>query len=192
MKHNLSNILDVGIRLFQLKGYNATGTEEILKSGNYPRSSFYYHFKNKEGFASKILERYGENSSMFYASILLNKDYGNAVDRLEQFVDVMSKMAKEKEFNTECLIQKFSSECAGVNDNLKQVTRKQLDKLIGIVSTCIAEGQTEKVIQTEDTSIDAAQRFQALLYGSFIQARLHSDANIMSKNLKNEIERLKV
>ncbi|WP_298537682.1 TetR/AcrR family transcriptional regulator [uncultured Algibacter sp.] len=191
MKHNLNNILQTGTDLFQKKGYTGTGTDEILKSGNYPRSSFYYHFKNKEGFAIKVLERYGENSQHFYSSILLNKQGGNSAERLEKFVSIIADSSENKNFESECLIQKFATECAGINTNLKDTTKVQLDKLLSITSECIQQGQNEGFFHKKATSIDLAKKFQAILYGSFIQARLNNSADIMIQLLNDEIQKLK-
>ena len=39
-------ILTAASRLFQTKGYNATGLNEILKESDSPKGSLYYYFSN--------------------------------------------------------------------------------------------------------------------------------------------------
>ena len=58
-------ILDTASKLFQIKGYNATGLNEILKESGSPKGSLYYYFPNgKEELAveaiklaSKVIEK---------------------------------------------------------------------------------------------------------------------------------------
>jgi len=54
-KHSKEHVIEVGEELFKSQGFHNTGTEDILKKSEYPRSSFYYHFKSKENFAVQVL-----------------------------------------------------------------------------------------------------------------------------------------
>ncbi len=56
MKHDINTVIETGQELFRTQGYFNTGTEEILKSSGYPRSSFYYHFKSKDDLYIQIVE----------------------------------------------------------------------------------------------------------------------------------------
>ena len=72
-KHDKDYVIKIGEELFKTQGYHNTGTEDILKKSEYPRSSFYYTFKSKEGFAIQVLENYGTNAAQFYQSVLGNQ-----------------------------------------------------------------------------------------------------------------------
>ncbi|SHJ54012.1 TetR/AcrR family transcriptional regulator [Parasporobacterium paucivorans] len=55
-------ILEAACRLFETKGYNATGLNEILKESGAPKGSLYYHFPNgKEELALAAINLAGEN-----------------------------------------------------------------------------------------------------------------------------------
>ena len=41
-------LLSAGVVALTTKGFSATGIDEILKSVNVPKGSFYHYFKNKE------------------------------------------------------------------------------------------------------------------------------------------------
>ena len=129
MKHDINTVIEAGQELFQSQGYFNTGTEEILEKSGYPRSSFYYHFKSKEGFASQVLENYGESAAAFYRDQLFGDATTEPLDRIWSFVEKMVDLAIERNFKTECLVQKFSIECAGMNESLREVTRKQINKI---------------------------------------------------------------
>lgn len=182
-KHNKESVIKVGQELFTTAGYHNTGTEEILNQSDYPRSSFYYHFKSKEKFAEQVLEYYGDNSATFYKSILEDKKVKSAIKRLEIFSAFIANMAATNEFKSECLIQKFSVECAGNNETLRDCTQKQLHKLLIVLENCIEEGQLLGEIRTNISAMEMAKFLHAQLYGGFLLSRLQNDVSILKNNL---------
>lgn len=187
-KHSKENVIKVGQDLFKTVGYYNTGTEEILKQSDYPRSSFYYNFKSKEKFAEHVIEYYGNNSVIFYSSVLENQKVKSPLKRFEQFCVIIADMAEKNKFGSECLIQKFSAECAGHNENLRAISQKQLEKLLTIHKNCIEEGQLKGEIRTDIESIEMAKFIQAQLYGGFLLARLQSDITVLKNNLKYALD----
>ncbi|RAV29792.1 TetR/AcrR family transcriptional regulator [Sinomicrobium soli] len=51
-------LLDKGLQLLWSKGYNGTSVNDIVKTANVPKGSFYFYFDSKEDFAVKALKRY--------------------------------------------------------------------------------------------------------------------------------------
>lgn len=191
-RHDINRVIQVGQELFQSQGYFNTGTEEILEKSNYPRSSFYYHFKSKEGFASRVLEQYGDGAAEFYRSHLLEGSEGAASEKLEKFADMMTDMALEKEFRSECLVQKLSIECAGFNEVLRISTERQLNKILTVLSTCISEGQSQGEIRQDIDSMEMAEMVQAQLFGSFVIGRLTRNSEGMRKNIKRVLDYIRI
>ena len=187
MKHDINTVIEAGQELFQSQGYFNTGTEEILEKSGYPRSSFYYHFKSKEGFASQVLENYGESAAAFYRDQLLGDATTEPLDRIWSFVEKMVDLAIERNFKTECLVQKFSIECAGMNESLREVTRKQINKILDVLEECVVEGQQIGGIRENLNSREVAELIQSQLYGSFILGRLSGDGEGMKKSMKSAI-----
>ncbi|OUS00400.1 hypothetical protein A9Q86_10540 [Flavobacteriales bacterium 33_180_T64] len=191
-KHNKEDVIKVGQDLFKTVGYYNTGTEEILKESNYPRSSFYYNFKSKEKFAEHVLEYYGNNSVKFYSSILKDPKVKSPLKRFELFSILITDIAHKNEFKSECLIQKFSVECAGNNENLRDATQKQLNKLLQIFKNCIEEGQSIGEFRTDIASIEMAKFIHAQLYGGFLLSRLDNDISVLRNNLKHALDFIKI
>jgi TetR/AcrR family transcriptional repressor of lmrAB and yxaGH operons len=53
--------IETASRLFEVKGYNATGLNEILAESGAPKGSLYYHFpKGKEQLALESINSAGE------------------------------------------------------------------------------------------------------------------------------------
>ena len=49
------DILDKSADIMYLKGYNATGVQEIADAAGIPKGSFYNYFDNKEQFAIELM-----------------------------------------------------------------------------------------------------------------------------------------
>ena len=82
MKDNVNTkqrIIETSYKLFQVKGYNATGLNEILKESEAPRGSLYYHFpKGKEELALESVKLAGE---------IIIKNLINQLDEFENPID---------------------------------------------------------------------------------------------------------
>lgn len=63
MKNNMKKqqIIEHGLNLFRIKGFNGTGISEILKQAKIPKGSFYYYFTSKENFTVEVLKYYSGN-----------------------------------------------------------------------------------------------------------------------------------
>ena len=192
VRHDINKVIGVGQELFQTQGYFNTGTEEILEKSGYPRSSFYYHFKSKEGFASRVLEQYGDSAVEYYKSLLFDDSNRSPIERLEGLVETMANTAIEREFKTECLVQKLSIECAGFIEVLRVSTEKQLNKMLTVLDACIKDGQQQGEIRQDIDSMEIAGMVQSQLYGAFILGRLTLDGEGMKKNIKRVLDYIRV
>ena len=55
-----NEILDAAERLFVIKGFDATSTNDILTEVGIARGTLYYHFKSKEDILNAMIERITE------------------------------------------------------------------------------------------------------------------------------------
>lgn len=108
-------ILEAAAKLFQIKGYNATGLNEILKESGAPKGSLYYYFPNgKEELALEAIKLTNE-TIVKKLKITLNKykDPCEAIEALmNNIVNDLKKDNKLKDmsislldFNTIVLLQ---------------------------------------------------------------------------------------
>jgi len=192
VRHDINKVISVGQELFQSQGYFNTGTEEILEKSGYPRSSFYYHFKSKEGFASRVLEQYGDSAAEFYHSLLFDDKDRNPMERLQRLAETMTDMAIEREFKTECLVQKLSIECAGFIEVLRVSTKAQLNKMLMVLDAAIKEGQQQGEIRQDVNSMEMASMVQSQIYGAFILGRLSHDGEVMKRNIKRVLDYIRI
>ena len=97
MKNNTDSkekILTTASRLFQIKGYNATGLNEILKESNSPKGSLYYYFPNgKDELALEAIKL----SSRFIQERIQNAlaKYSNPIEAIQYNIKCIIESLEE-------------------------------------------------------------------------------------------------
>lgn len=75
------NLIDAGVKLFAIHGYEATSTRMIAKEANVNIATIAFHFQNKEGFYKAVLN---------YVAQTLNQPLLPLVDHVERLRDANS------------------------------------------------------------------------------------------------------
>lgn len=182
-KHNNEHILAIGDKLFRSQGYHNTGTEEILQKAEYPRSSFYYHFKNKEGFGVKTIEYYGGNLKDMLSNILTDVDIDSPIERLRQYFFTISKYADFSEYGSCCLIQRFSIEVGEIPGELQKAALKQFMGWVEVASVCVKEAQEKGEIRKDMTIKEVSEFLFSMIYGGFTLARLSRENGDLRRSM---------
>ena len=68
-------LIQAGLALLTEKGYSSVGIDQILRSVNVPKGSFYHYFKSKEAFGLVLIEAYADYFARKLDRFLLNADY---------------------------------------------------------------------------------------------------------------------
>ena len=92
-----TEILDVASRLFMIKGYDETSTNDILDEIGIARGTLYYHFKSKEAILDAVIMRMVDNMLAEAREIANNRDIP-LLDRISGVIKALnaeSKLGKE-------------------------------------------------------------------------------------------------
>ena len=135
------DILNAGMELMFLNGYNATGIKEITQKVDIPKGSFYNHFNSKEEFGLAVVQQYCNNGFEIHKATLENKDLP-PLERLRLLYDnFISQYQEIFTFRMGCIMGNFSLEMADVNEKFRALLEKEFDGLESLLAACIAEGQ---------------------------------------------------
>lgn len=94
--------IETASSLFQLKGYNATGLNEILKESGAPKGSLYYHFpKGKEELALESVNLAGEKIKSKVKTVIDNiEEPAEAIMRnIENLADIIDNEQKTRDIS---------------------------------------------------------------------------------------------
>ena len=145
-------LLRAGVEILTMKGFCATGLDEMLRSVGVPKGSFYHYFDSKEAFGAELIVRYGA----YFARKLqrhLGDESQSPVERLRAFVaDAQSGMAKYG-YTRGCLIGNLGQEMgalpASYGDRLSAVFADWQERVAHCLLAAQAAGEISQEIDCE-------------------------------------------
>ena len=176
-RHNIEELLAVGDQLFRKQGYYNTGTDEILKAADYPRSSFYHHFSSKEQFAVRTIEYYGENLATYISSFLDDGRVKSHLQRLRNYFMTIIQHIEDEDLSSMCVVQRFAVETAKEEGPLQRICLREFDKWIDLMEDCLRKAQEQGEVKKDQEPRQLARFIFAIIYGEATLTRLTRDAN---------------
>ncbi|HEY3835934.1 MAG TPA: TetR family transcriptional regulator C-terminal domain-containing protein [Bryobacteraceae bacterium] len=113
------HLIEVGLELMRKHGYGATGLQDILKSAQIPKGSFYHHFGSKEEFTDAVLERYVTLSGNYCSKVLGNTRQA-PLKRLRRYFEDLIQLAGQSSAIPGCLAGTLSLEVAAASPLLQR------------------------------------------------------------------------
>lgn len=181
-------ILEAAAKLFQTKGYNATGLNEILKESGAPKGSLYYYFPNgKEELALEAIKLANE-TIVNKLKITLNK-YKNPSDAIEALMnnivndlkidnklkDMSISLIALETYSSSELLRNACCEAFTILDNMyaKKLMENGFSKCtakdLGIFIQFTVEGAiTVSVTENDPTALLTAGKQIAVLLNSYL------------------------
>ncbi|MBX2877690.1 MAG: TetR/AcrR family transcriptional regulator [Saprospiraceae bacterium] len=184
-RHDLEKVLQVGDLLFRQQGYHDTGVEEILSKTDFPRSSFYYHFKSKEGFGERALEYYSNNLLQYMRGIFSDTKEESPLQRLKNYFFSIIDHFEREEFGSCCLIQRYAIEVGSEPNRLQAAAKKQFNKWVSATTVCILEAQEKGELRLDLSADQLARMLYDMLYGGATLARINRERGDFKRQLEN-------
>lgn len=135
-------ILQAGLAVLYLRGYNGTGVKDIVDEAGIPKGSFYNYFKSKEDFAIEALQRVAAEGLRMAEIMLIHGD-GPPLHRLEAFFQHGLRDAQNEDFRRGCLMGNLCQELSGVNDRVRRTISRLFRSLTAVFARCLAEAQVK-------------------------------------------------
>lgn len=171
MKTNtIENILEIGTNLILQKGYNHVGLQEILKTANIPKGSFYHYFKSKEDFGIKVIQYYSKNS-LDILETYLSDQKKTPKERIISFFTDMRNVYQQKSYNEGCLLGNCSLELSDLSDAFSQAIASEFALWQTKIENCVAEGQETKMIKNDESAENMANYILTTWEGSLLRMK---------------------
>ncbi len=146
------HLINVGLDLMRRHGYGATGLQEILKSADVPKGSFYHHFGSKEQFAVAVIERYAKLEGEHCREVLGNTRQA-PLKRLRRYFEDLIRMAGPSAPIQGCLIGSLALEIAGASPLLQECLSSSFTRWQATIARVLQEaaekGDLQKSIRPE-------------------------------------------
>ena len=127
IKKTKDNILEKGLSLFEAKGYNATGIQEIADAAEIPKGSFYNYFSSKEDFGVAVINFYTEKHLLEWTTRINSNSQDN-----EKLIQVFLDITKDydcSESQKGCLLGNLAAEISAASILAKVTRDRQMQAL---------------------------------------------------------------
>lgn len=171
-KHSKSDLIEIGEKLFRERGYYNVGTEEILEEGQYPRSSFYHHFSNKEGFAREALKGYGQKICAMLRAVLNDEKVKSPIQRLKNYYQMIASFTEESNYGSSCLVQRFAMDLYMDHESINEELREQYASWVNEAASCVEKGQEAGEIREDMSAIEVSNMLFSTVYGGYTLGRI--------------------
>jgi len=133
-----------GTEMLTERGVSATSLDEILKSINVPKGSFYHYFASKDAFVAATLDAYAE-----YFAGKLNRHFLDEtlapLARLSAFVDDACRGVERHGYTRGCLVGNLGQEAVSLDESLRarleEIFRDWESRLSKCLSAAILAGE---------------------------------------------------
>lgn len=169
------HILDTAETIISHKGFSAVGLNEILKTAETPKGSFYHYFSSKEAFGAALLESYFERYIQELES-LLNTPNISPESALMLYWNNWYETQSSQTTHHKCLVVKLAAEVCDLSEEMRHVLQRGIQSVLDTLAQTIA--QTDVIPSSDPSSAKPlAQRLHQLWLGASLHAKImHNDA----------------
>lgn len=163
--------MDAGLQIMLRAGYEGTGVRDICAAAGAPQGSFTNHFRSKEAFAQEVLDRYFAHTSGFVREALNDKSLLPR-QRLERYLDIISRTLEADNWDRGCLIGDFSAEAASRSTLLRDRLQVIFQEWRVPFADCIAEAQAAGDIDASFDPLDLAEFLLTSWEGAILRMKV--------------------
>lgn len=177
MESTRERLLNAGIQLFAVKGFNHTGIAEILQSTNVPKGSFYHYFKSKEDLGLAVIDSYGQYLLDGLNSVL-SVSSGSSLSRLRAYFEAAIAYfeADISLSRCNCLLGNLGQELALQSDSMRLAVLKYYLRIEARFSECLVLAQQEGELARSVDTVQLARLLFSSWEGALVRARLEQSA----------------
>lgn len=182
IKKTKDNILEKGLSLFEAKGYNATGIQEIADAAEIPKGSFYNYFSSKEDFGVAVINFYTEKHLLEWTTRINSNSQDN-----EKLIQVFLDITKDydcSESQKGCLLGNLAAEISAASDKCRNALAVAIKSFKEVLIERIITGQANG----EFTNAIAPERIADLIWntwqGSLLELKVKKSIEPLQNNLQ--------
>ncbi|KKN20388.1 hypothetical protein LCGC14_0936160 [marine sediment metagenome] len=161
-------ILNQGIQLMMMHGYQGTGVKLLLDTVNVPKGSFYSYFESKENFTAEAISHYIKPFITRLQSYLDKSDLDGLAAIKAYFASLTDEL-EQSDFKGGCLLGDLMGEIAGVSDLCRQALKTAIHQYCNLLEQGLYSAQQQGVVRTDIS----AETMARLLFDAWQGALLH-------------------
>ncbi|MBR1225127.1 TetR/AcrR family transcriptional regulator [Bradyrhizobium sp. AUGA SZCCT0176] len=173
-------MLRAGVEKLCEFGFSAVGLDEILKSANIPKGSFYHYFSSKEAFGLALVDEYNS----FFVSRLEKylKDRNlPPMQRFDNFIRSARDGMAKYDFRRGCLVGNLGQEMASLPGSFRQRLIDVFELWQKRIAECLDEARLRDEIPQRVDCRQMSEFFWIGWEGAILRAKLERNAVPLDK-----------
>jgi len=172
----MNHLLDQGMTLLWSNGYNATSVNDIVKSAEVPKGSFYFYFESKEDFAVKALQRYFA-IMMTEANEILEDSSVRPIQRILNLYTYKIKQLKEEmDCKMGCMACNLGNEMAEHSEGIRTVIHENGEMFRNKLAQLIKDAQESGELSIKEEPIKIVEFIEDAGKGAMISMKEKGNA----------------
>ncbi|HTR40005.1 MAG TPA: TetR/AcrR family transcriptional regulator [Pseudomonadales bacterium] len=184
-------LVDAGVKLMRLQGFNATTVDDICAEAGVTKGGFFHYFKNKDDVARAAVSRFQEDKTQIYQEAPF-RQLADPLDRVFGRLDFAKEaIGGGKGLTKGCLIGVFAQELAFTNSELRKVCQ---GAFTWMARDFEADLTAAKAIHAPKAGFDPkklAQFYISIIQGSLIMAKASGSNDVYLENIEQFRSHLK-
>jgi TetR/AcrR family transcriptional regulator, transcriptional repressor for nem operon len=165
------SLVRAGVAALTEKGFTATGLDEILRSVNVPKGSFYHFFESKEAFGLELIDRYAAYFARKLDRILASGS-ASPLQRLHDFVADGEAGMRRYKFQRGCLVGNLGQEMGALPESYRKRLRGVFEDWESRTRKCLEEALDAGEIPEGSDCAQLAAFFWIGWEGAVLRAKL--------------------
>jgi TetR/AcrR family transcriptional repressor of nem operon len=164
-------ILKAGLKVMFQSGYQGASVRDICAAAGAPQGSFTNHFRSKEAFAQEVLDRYFAHTKTLVRQALEDTSL-TPRQRLQRYLEIISDVLADDNWNRGCLIGDFSLETSSQSELLRDRLEAIFQEWRTPFAACIAEAQATGEIDSTFDAVDLAEFLLSSWEGAILRMKV--------------------
>jgi TetR/AcrR family transcriptional repressor of nem operon len=185
LERTKQNLLDVGLSLFEQKGFNATGIQEIATLADIPKGSFYNYFSSKEDFGVAVIHYYTDIGIERWTNILdtatQKEDYYKALHT--SFLAIAEEY-KCAEIKKGCLLGNLAAEISEASEECRLALQESVSKYKSILAERLLVGQQIGKVRSDLPARQLADLVWDCWQGSLLRMKIEKSVEPVNHDLE--------
>lgn len=190
LKHDKEHVIKIGVRLFNLKGYNNVGLDEICKTTGMTKGAFYNAFGSKENFLIETIRCFEKSNTQRILAQLVPQKSVKAITRLKNFYFTMIENQPKVNYMG-CMVNNMMSELGANNSNIGVLTNNAFNQFVKAIEPTLKQAQKDGDINEMFDAEEITILLHSTFYGVLTRAKSLGDPKkgiatmkVLFKNLK--------
>lgn len=177
-------LLDAGISLMRVKGYNATTVDDICETAGVTKGAFFHYFESKTDIAKAAVERFRDGKSEEFEAATFRK-LADPLDRVYGRLDfIKESVGGARRLTKGCLIGMLAQELSFTNPELRKVCQTAFANIAHEFETDLAEAKAAYAPEAAFDPKRLALLYVSIFQGSSMMAKASENNAVLLNNIE--------